>query len=183
MPEYRRAKEPGGTFFFTVVTFNRNSLFAIPKNREILRTVWQRVQTKHPFDTIAICLLPDHIHTIWRLPENDTDYSKRWKEIKRLFTQEYLRNVDERRQRNSSRMNQGEAAIWQRRFWEHTIRDEKDFNNHIDYIHYNPLKHGLVTHLSDWQWSSFHKYVEKGVYSADWGEKENANCVDLVCGE
>ena len=144
MPEYRRLREPGGTYFFTVVTFDRQPILTTLQSRGILRFAWKDVQTRHPFETVAVCLLPDHLHTIWKLPEGDMDYPMRWKEIKRIFTREYLRQVGEGGKRNASRVKQGEAAIWQRRYWEHTFEDEEDLNTHIDYIHFNPVKHRLV---------------------------------------
>ena len=169
MPEYRRSFIPGGTFFFTVVTFHRCPILATVEARTILQSTWKNVQERFAFTTYAICLLPDHIHCIWTLPDSDTNYSLRWKEIKRLFSREYGRLGENRDARNVSRVKRKELNIWQRRFWEHTIRDERDFERHLDYIHYNPVKHGIVQRVRDWQWSSFHRYVRMGVYDADWG--------------
>lgn len=183
MPEYRRSKEPGGTFFFTLVTFNRIPLFASPKNYENLRSAWKDVQTRHPFETIAVCVLPDHIHAIWKLPEGDADYPMRWKEIKRQFTREYLRYNKNGILRSESQQIQGEAAIWHRRYWEHTVRDEEDLNTHIDYVHINPLKHGLITRVSDWPWSSFHRYVRNGIYTDVWGGRIETKLLDVSRGE
>lgn len=131
---------------------------------------WKDVHKRFPFEVEAICLLPDHIHCIWTLPEEDEDYSRRWKEIKRLFTKGYLEEIGPGEYRNESRKKRGEAAIWQRRFWEHAIRDESDLSRHIDYIHFNPVKHGLVQAPRDWAWSSFHRYVKMGYYDPDWGD-------------
>jgi putative transposase len=183
MAEYRRIWEPGGTYFFTVVTFDRQPILTNPKCRAILRKAWKDVQTKHPFETIAVCLLPDHLHTIWRLPKGDSNYPMRWNEIKRRFTHEYMRQVDARCDRNESHLKRREQAIWQRRYWEHTFYDEDDLNAHIDYIHINPMKHGLVKRVADWPWSSFHRYLRMGVYSVDWGG--NVDCVikDRSMGE
>jgi putative transposase len=183
MPDYRRAREPGGTYFFTVVTFDRLPILTSPQNREILRFAWKDVQTRHPFETVAVCLLPDHLHAIWRLPVGDSDYPMRWKEIKRIFTREYIRHGGEDGTRNESRQKQGEAAIWQRRYWEHTFYDENDLNTHIDYVHYNPLKHGLVKQVSDWQWSTFHQYEKKGVYPANWGGEADVSLMEKDRGE
>ncbi|PKO08177.1 MAG: transposase [Chloroflexi bacterium HGW-Chloroflexi-2] len=168
MPEYRRLLINGGTFFFTVVTYNRIPLFKNPKCRSILHNAWEDTQRRFPFKTIAICLLPDHLHCIWQLPEDDANYSVRWKEIKRLFTKQYLIEIGPGQQRNKSRQKRQEAAIWQRRFWEHAIKNDGDFERHLDYIHYNPIKHGYVEKASDWQWSSFHKFVHQGIYDNDW---------------
>lgn len=168
MPEYRRLHIPGGIFFFTVVTYNRLPLFNNPQCRNILHNAWNHTQHKYPFQTIAICLLPDHLHCIWQLPENDANYSIRWREIKRLFTKQYLIEIGPGQQRNTSRQKRKEAAIWQRRFWEHAIKDDEDLERHLDYIHYNPIKHGYVEKASDWMWSSFHKFVNQGIYNKHW---------------
>ena len=169
MPQYRRTRIPGGVYFFTVVTFGRKPILTDQTPREILHTAWVKTKQCLPFQTEALCLLPDHLHCIWRLPEGDADFSMRWKEIKRFFTLGYLKHNGTGGTRNASRRKKGEAAIWQRRFWEHVIRDEEDFNNHVAYIHFNPGKHGLVKQASDWPWSSFHRYVELGWVDPDWG--------------
>ncbi len=169
MPNYRRAIIPGGTFFFTVVTFERKPMLTTELSRHILRRVWKRVQKRHPFVVDAVCLLPDHLHCMWTLPEGDGDFCLRWSAIKGLFTKEYLKSGAQDGIRNDSRKKRGEAAIWQRRFWEHTIRDEDDFVHHFDYIHYNPVKHGLVRQVKEWPWSSYFKYVHKGFYNVGWG--------------
>jgi putative transposase len=183
MPEYRRSRVEGGTFFFTVVTYKRLPILTDPKARRLLRSAWVDVKERFPFTSDALCLLPDHIHCIWVLPEGDANYSVRWKEIKRLFTRGYLEQVGLGETRNASRLSRGEAAIWQRRFWEHTIHDEKDLNRHRDYIHYNPVKHGLVQNVSDWPWSSFHRYVRMGYYEGDWGQGVEEGMRKLRCGE
>jgi putative transposase len=169
MPEYRRSKQNGGLFFFTLVTFERKPFLTGPNERALLHTAWENVKTRFPFETIGICLLPDHLHCIWKLPENDHNYSVRWKEIKRIFSKEYQQSGKETDPPGCSRKRHQEAAIWQRRFWEHTIRDETDFHRHMDYIHYNPVKHGLVQNVKDWPWSSFHRYVKLGWYELNWG--------------
>jgi len=168
MPEYRRTRIEGGTYFFTVVTYNRLPIFENELARNILHAAWENTLLRFPFETMAVCLLPDHIHCIWRLPEGDADYSIRWKEIKGLFTKGYLREIGAGEERNTSRLLRGEAGIWQQRFWEHTIEDDDDFETHLDYIHYNPVKHGYVEKPANWQWSSFQRYVTAGVYDADW---------------
>jgi putative transposase len=169
MPDYRRWLFPGGTFFFTVVSFNRLPIFTTEPARHVLHDAWKDVEKRFPFTTVAICLLPDHLHCIWTLPDGDGRTSIRWKEIKRLFTKSYLEVVGPGSDRNTSRLKRGEAAIWQRRFWEHVIINEVDLNHHLDYIHYNPVKHGLVEKPVDWPWSSFHRYVQEGYYPPDWG--------------
>ncbi len=164
MPNYIRAKFEGGYYFFTVVTYNRKRIFNTEFTRSCLRQAIRRTQIKHPFETIAICLLPDHLHCLWKLPENDADFSIRWSSIKGRFSREYLRCSDRQGPVPFSRKRKEEVCIWQRRFWEHQIRDEKDLQGHVDYIHYNPVKHGLVRQIEDWPWSTYHRYVQDGFY-------------------
>ncbi|MGF1571086.1 MAG: transposase [Nodosilinea sp.] len=167
---YRRAKTPGATYFFTVVTYNRQPLFHSIETVALLRQAFHTVKAQSPFTIDAIVVLPDHIHSIWTLPEEDADFSSRWQRIKARFS---LQCPEAYKQRRSiSRQHKGEQAIWQRRFWEHQIRNEADFSQHVDYIHYNPVKHGLVGAPRDWPHSSFHRYVADGVYPADWGAAE-----------
>lgn len=168
MPNYHRNLVEGGTYFFTVVTYQRRRILTYPIARTILHNAWELTNERHPFQTLAICLLPDHIHCIWKLPDGDSDYSTRWKEIKRHFTLAYSKQVGPAEDRNASHQKQKEATIWQRRFWEHTIKDEKDFDAHFDYIHYNPVKHGYVENPSNWQWSTFHRYVIGSIYDNQW---------------
>jgi putative transposase len=182
MPEYRRTFIPGGTFFFTVVTYRRLPILVTEEARAILHRVWLDVKRRFPFTTDAICLLPDHLHCIWTLPGDDANYSVRWKEIKRLFSKEYTNTIGAIEKRSASREKREETTIWQRRFWEHTLRDENDLKRHIDYIHYNPVKHGLAQQVSDWQWSSFHRYVQIGYYDKEWGEVDE-ECISMLCGE
>jgi len=168
MAEYRRNLLEGGTYFFTVVTYHRLHILTSPIARKILHHAWELTKERHPFETIAICLLPDHIHCIWKLPDGDSDYSTRWKEIKRHFSLEYQKQIGPGEDRSKSYSNKKEVAIWQRRFWEHTIEDEDDFEAHFDYIHYNPIKHGYVELARDWQWSSFNRYVRDRIYDNQW---------------
>jgi putative transposase len=183
MPEYRRINQPGGLYFFTVVSFNRLPLFSSQQCRDILHFAWHKVQSCHPFETITLCLLPEHIHAIWKLPDGDADYPMRWKEIKRIFTREYIRQICPGGIRNESHKIQGEAAIWQRRYWAYVLFDQNDLNNHFDYIHINPLKHGLVNQVSDWPWSTFHGYMKKGIYPVGWGGKAETQLLDKNRGE
>ena len=169
MPEYRRLKIVGGTYFFTVVTNNRIPILAAKESRSILRYAGKDVQKRFPFTTDAICLLPDHIHCIWTLPEGDANFSVRWKEIKRLFSKTYQIQLKVMASNNESRKARKETAIWQRRFWEHAIRDEDDLHSHFDYIHFNPVHHGFVQNVRDWPWSSFHRFVQEGLYEPHWG--------------
>jgi putative transposase len=164
MPRYQRAKFAGGTFFFTVAIADRSDDLLI---REIdrLRESYRLVQQRRPFQTIAICILPDHLHTIWSLPENDSDFSSRWSLIKSAFS----RGLPPAYSRSERHIEKREKGLWQRRYWEHVIRDEVDLHRHIDYIHFNPVKHGLVSRVVDWPHSSFHQYVAREELSIDWG--------------
>ena len=159
---YRRARAKGGTFFFTVVTHQRIPLLAGPENAQLLRLSIKHVMDKHPFKIDAFVLLPDHLHCIWTLPDGDDNFSTRWRLIKNTFTRQC--DVKYKQRPTQSRFLKKEQMIWQRRFWEHQIRDDYDFEKHIDYIHYNPVKHGYVDRVCDWPYSTFHRYVRSGVY-------------------
>ncbi len=165
--EYRRAKTPGATYFFTVVTHNRRKFLCIPENITLLRQAFREVMTNHPFKIEAIVILPDHLHALWTLPPADANFSTRWRLIKSYFSR-HSRNIYQG-QISASRQRKKEKAVWQRRFWEHQIQNEEDFIRHVEYIHYNPVKHGLVKAPIDWEHSSFRRYVELGIYPTDWG--------------
>ncbi len=168
MPNYRRNFVKGGTYFFTVETYKRQRILS-GEAIGILRESFRECMSEKPFVIEAIVILPEHLHCIRRLPEQDSDYSTRWKETKGCFTSEYISNIGEPPVKPSVSMRKkGEKGIWQRRFFEHTIRDENDYRVHIDYIHYNPVKHGLVTAPKDWPHSSFHHFVKRGVYNESW---------------
>ena len=169
MPHYRRAKTPGGTFFFTVVTNRRRLLFHKPESREILRRVVHEVRNNYPFTIDAWVLLPDHMHCIWTLPEGCSNFSLRWSLIKAGFSKRTCHLFHTEDWMNASRVKHRESAIWQRRFWERQIRDEKEYSACMDYIHYNPVRHGWVQRVADWPHSTFHRYVRMGVYPEDWG--------------
>jgi putative transposase len=171
MPNYRRNYVPGGTYFFTVVTHERRPLFLGDGERHMLRTAFEAVRGEFPFITVAAVLLPDHLHSIWTLPQDDVDYSTRWRQIKEAFTRSFLQAGGQEGSLSASRKRHGERAIWQRRFWEHTCVDQDDLNRCIDYIHWNPVKHGLVERVRDYAWSSFHRFVEQGAYPLDWGSE------------
>ena len=165
MSRYRRARTPGATFFFTVTLADRRStLLADEIGR--LRTAWRRAAQLHPFETIAVCILPDHLHAIWTLPPDDHDFSLRWSLIKAGFS----RGLPAERRRSPSKVLHREKGIWQRRFWEHQIRDDADLQRHADYIHFNPVKHGLVQKVRDWPHSSFHRWVREGWVDENWAE-------------
>jgi putative transposase len=175
--QYRRDYTHGASYFFTLVTFNRKPLFDQPEKVAILRRVFSEEMARRPFFIDAIVIMPDHIHAIWTLPLNDADYSIRWRNIKRSFTLAIPQ--DQRPKVSDSRQRKQEQAIWQRRFWEHRIRDEQDFNRHVDYIHYNPVKHGKVPLPVDWKFSSIHRYIRHDIISSDWGSGAIASYDDV----
>jgi len=155
MPNYRRNRVRGASYFFTVVAYRRRPLLCLPDVRTALRAAILRVRHSRPFQIDALVLLPDHLHCIWTLPDGDDAYSLRWQLIKSSVTRAW--DSDDR--------------VWQRRYWEHTLRDQRDFNAHCDYIHYNPVKHGLCSAPRDWPFSSFHRFVREGWYPRDWGAR------------
>lgn len=159
LSNYRRAYVQGGTYFFTLVTYQRRLLLQSPKRVGQLRDAMRHVRRSRPFDLQAAVILPDHLHCIMSLPKDDSDYSGRWREIKKRFSRQVDDGTNQR----------GERSVWQRRFFEHVIRNEGDWRAHVDYIHYNPVKHGLVSCPKDWPWSSFARAVRLGWYSEDWG--------------
>lgn len=167
---YRRSQTPGASFFFTVVTYGRKRILCTDENPSRLKQSMEAVKVEHPFTIDAIVLLPDHFHCIWTLPQRDNDFSTRWMLIKSKFTRTCADAV--KGLPSFSRIQKREQCVWQRRFWEHQIRDEQDYIRHVDYIHYNPVKHGLAKSPMEWQYSSFHRYVKEGTYHPDWGEKE-----------
>jgi putative transposase len=169
MSDYRRYFVPGGTYFFTLVAEGRAPLFAEDWTRCILGSLIRRCLSRNPVEVVAMVLLPDHLHSLWTLPPGDDRYSVRWNWIKGEFTKAFLANGGREQPRQASRIRERRRSVWQRRFWEHTIRDEDDLENHFDYIHYNPVKHGYAKRPRDWPWSSFHRWVERGHYDIDWG--------------
>lgn len=170
MPNYLRLRSEAATYFFTLVTHKRCPFLIEPWARECLHFAWQETRTRYPFDLLAVCLLPDHLHTLWTLPEGDSDFPKRWRFLKARFTWRYLRGGAKEGSCSDSRLKKGERGVWQRRYWEHLIRDENDLSNHFDYIHYNPVKHGLVQIPEQWPWSTFHRYARLGWYDLQWGD-------------
>jgi putative transposase len=159
MVNYRRAHVAGGTYFFTVTLRHRRA-DTLVSQVDALRHALRETRLRRPFHTDAIVVLPEHLHTIWTLPEGDADYSGRWRMCKSLFVRQVRRC-------GAPAADEG-GRLWQSRFWEHLIRDESDFARHVDYIHYNPVKHGYVTRVLDWPWSSFHRFVRNGLLPADW---------------
>ena len=171
LSDYRRCYVPGGSFFFTVVTERRASILANDLARDWLRDAIRHCQQQLPFRVDAMVILPDHIHAIWTLPPDNCAYSKRWGIIKKHFTQTWLALGGAEQSVTASRLRYRRRGVWQRRFWEHALRDERDYQSHFNYLHFNPVKHGLVKNVMDWPYSSFHHWVEQGVYSDHWGSK------------
>jgi len=178
--QYRRAFLPGGTFFFTVVTVDRRPLFAEQENVATLREAFRTIRLQRPFRLDAAVVLPDHLHCIWTLPPGDADFATRWRLIKTWVTKHYALNGSSgyaaltRPTASGSNVDEMTASkrqqtVWQHRYWEHMLRDETDYRRHVEYIHFNPVKHGYVKGPIDWPYSSFHQHVKEGLYSPDWG--------------
>jgi putative transposase len=163
MTNYRRNFVSGGSYFFTVAMAERSGRLLID-NIELFRRAVADVRRELPFELIAMVVLSEHLHCIWQLPAGDADFPTRWKQIKARFS----RGLPRGEYRSASRASKGERGIWQRRYWEHTLRDEADLQRHIDYIHYNPVKHGYVGAVKEWPYSTFHDYVRRGIYTSDW---------------
>ena len=191
MPNYRRAFSPGGTFFFTLVTYRRAPFLCDEPPLSILRRAINECRQRRPFRIDAFVILPDHIHAIWTLPDGDPDFSTRWARIKLNFTREFLASGGHERPISPSRRHNRRRGVWQRRFWEHLIRDPDDFNRHLNYIHYNPVKHKLANCPHAWPYSSFNRWVERETYAPDWScacagrtpEAMNWRALDLTAME
>lgn len=168
MPNYRRVLRPGGTFFFTVVTFERSPILCTDLARPLLRQAIAACRARWPFDIDAFILLPDHTHSIWTLPDGDTDYSRRWAWIKREFSSLWLAAGGNERQASKGQLRQRRRGVWQPRFWEHTVRDDEDLETHLNYIHYNAVRHGLARCPHEWAYSSFHRHVSLMNYDWHW---------------
>jgi len=167
MPNYRRALVPGASWFFTVNLLRRRNNDLLVRGIDALRACVEQERVRRPFVVNAWVVLPEHMHWIWTLPDGDADFPTRWRRIKTAFSLAHP-GVEVR---STARVHRGERAIWQRRYWEHCIRDEADYRRHVDYIHYNPVKHGWVRRAADWPHSSFRHFVARGVYAEDWAEE------------
>jgi putative transposase len=172
MPNYRRMYVAGGTYFFTIVTQSRRPFLTGNLSRKLLHEAIETQLRRRPFEITAMVLLPDHLHAVWTLPHGDSDYSTRWRLIKGQFTEQYLAAGGTEGSPTKSQFERGERGIWQPRFWEHTVRDEVDLERCVDYVHWNPVKHGLVKRVRDYPWSTFHRFVHEGFYSLEWGDGE-----------
>jgi len=168
MSYYRRAKTAGSTYFFTVVSYRRQQILCDDSVRKALRKAIRDTQLKYPFTIEAWVLLPDHLHCIWMMPEGDAAFSRRWNLIKRRVSLACADQYKQNKWITASKKKHRESTLWQRRFWEHQIRDQQDFNRHLDYIHYNPVKHGLCEQPVLWPYSTLHRYIKEGKCSRDW---------------
>ena len=175
MSNYRRAWRKGGTYFFTVNLLERYQNDLLVRHIDVLRQVVKDVKRKHPFIIHAWVVLPEHMHCVIELPEGDDDFATRWRLIKIGFS----KAMPKTERLSAVRVKRGERAIWQRRFWEHLIRDERDFAAHIDNVHTNPVKHGCVGRVQDWQYSTFHRYVTQGIWPNDWAGGDESTLGDL----
>lgn len=169
MSDYRRVWHPGGTYFFTVNLLQRRDNALLIRHIDLLRNVVGYVQTRYPFKIHGWVVLPDHLHCVITLPPSDANFATRWRLIKAGFS----KGLPKTEQLSSVRTKRGERGIWQRRYWEHLIRNEADFQNHIDYVHFNPIKHGWVERVADWPYSTFHRWVAQGLYPPDWTDEKN----------
>jgi putative transposase len=165
MTELRRMYVPGASWFFTVNLAQRQGNKLLVNHIDELRQAFRYIKGKYPYRLDEMVVLPDHLHCIWTLPPDDSDYSTRWNLLKGYFS----RAIERGERISKSRQKRRERGLWQRRFWEHLVRDENDFNRHVDYIHWNPVKHGWVNRAADWPYSSFHGYVDRGICSENWG--------------
>ncbi|QQD19424.1 transposase [Spongiibacter nanhainus] len=165
MPNYRRSRVPGACYFFTVTLADRDQTLLID-HIDLLRASVRRVKSRRPFIINAWVTLPDHLHCIWTLPEGDDDFPNRWKAIKGSFSKQ-LPNIETR---STTQHRRRERGIWQRRYWEHQIRNDEDYWRHMDYVHWNPVKHGWVNRATEWPYSSFHRAVKEGIYPPNWGD-------------
>ncbi len=175
MSRYRRENVTGATWFFTVVTYRRQPILCDKPVREALRDAITSVRKKRPFEIDAWVLLPDHFHCIWTLPPDDADYATRWGMIKRQVSIKCKKDYKRPDWVTASKRKHRESTLWQRRYWEHQIRDQRDFEKHVDYIHYNPVKHGLCRQVSAWPYSTFQRYLTQGDYPIDWGGCEGGD--------
>jgi putative transposase len=168
MSHYKRWYRESGTYFFTVVTYRRQKLFNDDQARDILREAIGWVRQRHSFDIVGMVLLPEHLHTVWRLPRDDSDFSRRWNMIKRRFTIHWKAAGRFMPSVKSNQRRRRQQGIWQPRFWEHLICDRDDMAGHMDYLHYNPVKHGLAICPHSWPYSTFGRWVKEGAYPENW---------------
>ncbi|MBP3985677.1 transposase [Pseudoxanthomonas helianthi] len=168
MSNYRRTRVGGASYFFTLIAYRRRPILCDDIVRQALRNAVETTRKEHPFSIDAWVVLPDHLHCIWTLPPDDADFPLRWSKIKRRTSMACREAYRDDHLSTPSRRKRRESTLWQRRYWEHMIRDEDDFVRHMDYIHYNPVKHGLAAKAGDWPYSTFHRLVANGTYPENW---------------
>jgi putative transposase len=168
MPKYVRWREAGATYFFTVCTYGRRSILTSDRGRTFLHDAFALVRAKRPFTTLASVLLPDHLHVIWTLPRGDDDFPIRWAQIKERFTRLWLAAGGPEKRATTAQRRARQRGVWQPRYWEHRLRDDRDYIQHRDYIHFNPVKHGYVRSPEEWKWSSVHAHLARGELGPDW---------------
>jgi len=173
LSNYNELYIPGKTYFLTLVTHDRQPILTTESGQTCLQKAWKQQQLVRPFETVALCILPDHLHSIITL--DDADVETRIEKIKAAFAKSYLKT--------QGIAHSIEHPIWQNRFWQHRIRGQRDFSDHLDYLHYNPVRHGLVDQCKEWPYSTFHKFVHNGWYDEDWGEIELELFSKLKFGE
>lgn len=174
---------PGGRYFFTVVAERRQRVLTDEAVRQALREAIGKVRVARPFRIDGWVLLPDHLHAIWTLPPDDADFATRWRLIKAHVTRACGAAYRNPASLTARRLGKQQGTLWQHRYWEHLLRDDADLRHHLDCLHWNPVKHGLVQQVSDWPWSSFHRYAARGVYPVDWGRAAGGGVVGGVGGE
>ena len=175
MRTYQRLRLPGGTYFFTLTLAERRGNDLLVRHVDALRAAFRATLADHPAAIEAIVVLPEHLHCLWRLPPGDDDFPTRWRLIKARFS----RAIPAGEPVSASRTRRAERGLWQRRYWEHAIRDERDYQRHMDYIHFNPVKHGYVQGPRDWPHSSLHRLIARGLYPADWGAPQEVAEMEL----
>jgi len=173
---YKRVFIPNSYVHLIIVAYDRKDIFI--KNIELLRNAFIDAKKYFNYEIVAICVLPNHIHVILN-PDNIIEYPKIITSIKYYFSKNYNVGVETP---TYGYINKGEKGIFQRRYFEHTICSQDELNNHINYIHYNPVKHEYVQYVKDWEYSSFHKFVENNLYDINWGSStdiENIKNLEL----
>jgi len=179
IPDYRRHRVPGGCYFFTVNLLERRGNDLLTRHIDFLRDAVRLVRRSRPFTIDAWVVLPDHLHCVWTLPPDDDDFATRWRVLKSVFA----RSLPSGERRSDARLRKGERGIWQRRFWEHSIRDDDDFAAHLDYVHFNPVKHGYVGEPAAWPYSTFKSSVRRGLYPEGWRGPAEGAVADKQRGE
>jgi putative transposase len=168
VPNYRRWHRTWGSYFITIATHERYPIFRDARARLLLGRAFRETAANWPLTVHELVLLPDHLHLLCSIPDDEQDYSTRIRLIKKRFTRAWLAGDGREGGQSPSRRRRGIRGVWQKRFYEHTIRNERGFRDHVVYIFMNPVKHGLVTRVVDWPWSTFQRHVAQGDLAPDW---------------